>query len=74
MNWSNDKNKLEHNKEYLVCLDEENETYSLQYYYKYDDGDIIFKQEGFYWFDTNEDIFKYSRIQPKFWLTITKPN
>lgn len=74
MNWRNDKNKLEHNKEYLVCLDVENETYSLQYYYKYDDGDIIFKQEGFYWFDTNEDIFKYSRIQPKFWLTITKPN
>lgn len=73
MNWDSNKNKLVHNKEYLVCLDIKNETYSLQNYFKHADGDIIFKGEGFYWFDENEDVFKYSHTQPQFWVDIVSP-
>ncbi|MBN3352132.1 hypothetical protein EXM90_12190 [Clostridium botulinum] len=73
MKWDNIKNKLIHEKEYLVCLDIKNETYSLQNYFKYADGDIIFEKEGFYYFDVNEDVFKYSYRQPKFWMAITNP-
>jgi hypothetical protein len=73
MKWSNNKKILIHNKEYFVCLDIENETYSLQYYFNHDDGDIIFKGEGFYFFDSNNDIFKYSRTQPVYWLDIIRP-
>ncbi|NFQ51514.1 hypothetical protein FDG49_18860 [Clostridium botulinum] len=73
MEWCNDKNKSVNGKEYLVCLDLKNETYSLQYYFNCDCGDIVFKKEGFYFFDTSEDIFKYSRVQPKFWMNIIKP-
>jgi len=73
MNWFSDKNNLEHNKEYLLCLDVDNEIYSLQHYFKKEEGDIVFKQEGFYWFDSSEDVFKYSRIQPTFWVDIIKP-
>lgn len=72
MEWNNDNSKLKHDTWYLIWW-ERGESYGLQVYFKYDIGDTIFCREGFYWFDGIDDLWKFSRTQPKYFMEIERP-
>lgn len=76
MEWSNDKNKLIHDKQYVVWSGESInlDSYGLSVYMKHGDEDTIFEGMGFYSFDNVKDVWRRRVSQPNYFLEIVKPN